>query len=389
MRIFASALAWEAYRNDPTYTQLVSLCRDDSSSRPVVLFPDLTPDAGLPTGALFASEGRYYPLAVGSDLGCGYTYALLDRRDIDLDLARTVLARLPERAHRWAGGPTLIEQLCAGEPPELARIHSDWQGHHAAEAPLPVSLQRYLSQLGLANLGYLSPGNHFLEVHRVRAVTPGTPLDGALMLFIHNGSGPIGATLVEVLRRLWQGRGEAPGVLAPLPVGHRLDEFFWAARDVAVHYARLHRQLLLRWASEMLRSDFTLLGDNTHSNLVRQGQEIIHLNGVTQVADTGSLIPIAGTPAGLSYLVRVCRPEITLGGLAHGTGYDYYSAEGAPGDVGAGVRTNLDPERLRAAQRHHRRIDIAYELLRAQGVVTLEALLEPVVVLRQEGVAAR
>ena len=67
IRIIAGAKTWiegEAVQQVKKTAELPGMVR-------AVGMPDLHPGRGVPVGAVFISQGRFYPYLVGNDIGCG------------------------------------------------------------------------------------------------------------------------------------------------------------------------------------------------------------------------------------------------------------------------------------------------------------------------------
>lgn len=296
IRRFYSEQSWiegEALR------QLEEMSRLDGA-KALAAFPDLHPGKYGATGVALLSH-RLHPLLIGNDIGCGMALFALDLplRKLRIDKAEQ---RLRELEHQKVSDP--VEALSAhGLPHELF-----------AES-----------------LGTIGGGNHFCELQAVDQVFRSSSEqlidDQCLYLLVHSGSRGVGAAVLT----------EFLATNDKSNVGFEIDDPFatrWMAmHDQCVVWAALNRHLIAERAARALRADLTLIADVPH-NLVRVRSEgIVHHKGAAAVA-SGELVPIAGSRASLSYIVRA-REEVhqSLGAVSHGAGrkYDRASMHGRVG----------------------------------------------------------
>ncbi|WHS30095.1 RNA ligase RtcB family protein [Brucella sp. NM4] len=279
--------------------QLEEMSRLDGA-KALAAFPDLHPGKYGATGVALLSH-RLHPLLIGNDIGCGMALFALDLplRKLSIDKAEQ---RLRELEHQKVSDPE--DALSAhGLPHDFF-----------AEA-----------------LGTIGGGNHFCELQAVDQVSGSSSAnlidDQCLYLLVHSGSRGVGAALfAEFLAT-----NEKPNV------GIEIDDPFvtrWMAmHDRCVAWATLNRHLIAERAARALRADIRLVADVPH-NLVRVRSEgIVHHKGAAAV-ESGDLVPIAGSRASLSYIVRA-REEVhqSLGAVSHGAGrkYDRASMHGRVG----------------------------------------------------------
>ncbi|HSH75618.1 MAG TPA: RtcB family protein [Longimicrobiales bacterium] len=140
----------------------------------VAVMPDVHLSGDFCVGTVVASRHRVYPGAVGGDIGCGMVAARFEAGAHDV-LGADAGARRILRALR-----TMVPVNRHGRrtvPSELP---------HAVESlELSVeSLSRRSRRDGLAQLGTLGRGNHFLELQ--------SDDEGALWLMVHSGSRGMG-----------------------------------------------------------------------------------------------------------------------------------------------------------------------------------------------------
>lgn len=266
----------------------------------VAAMPDLHPGKYGPVGCAILSK-NVRPELVGSDIGCGMALFALD--------APARRLRLDKAADRLR---------CLGD---------DWNGdaHERLE-------EAGLAKTGFASaLGTIGGGNHFCEVQAVGDVFDADALEGqglkkdGLCLLVHSGSRGLGnAILEEVLR---DGiAGLEPDSEQAATYRHR--------HDAAVRWASLNRQIIAGRAAEALRMEARLIVDAPHNMLEEHEGAILHRKGAATVTRSpAGLVPIAGSRATLSHLVRwTGGPEAMLT-VSHGSGrkYDRASARARAG----------------------------------------------------------
>ena len=95
----------------------------------------------------------------------------------------------------------------------------------------------------------------------------------------------------------------------------------------AVRWARLNRQIIAERAANALRADVRLITDVPHNVLSATSDGWLHRKGAAIAAE---LVPVAGSRATSSYLVRPLNHKLALSSLAHGAGrrYDRSSMHG-------------------------------------------------------------
>ncbi|MGQ5720515.1 RNA ligase RtcB family protein [Pseudochrobactrum asaccharolyticum] len=256
----------------------------------VAAFPDLHPGKYGPTGMALLAE-RLHPLLIGNDIGCGMSLFALDMplRKLRLDKAEQKLRELEH-------------QTLSDIPDKMAEC---------GLAP----------DLFPEGLGTIGGGNHFCElqaVDQIFAPSPEHPFDEqTLYLLVHSGSRELGATAFSAFLASDKTGDEGLELNSPTFIDWK------KAHDQCVVWASLNRKLIAERAAKALHADLQLIADVPH-NLVRFTPEgIIHHKGAA-VAYSGDLIPIAGSRASLSYVVRACDAVTqSLNAVSHGAGRKY------------------------------------------------------------------
>ena len=281
VRIFASSTSWI---EGAALRQLEQL-----AERPGVLavagMPDLHPGHHGPVGCAVETDGIVHPDIIGTDIGCGMQFWLLDLAEHRL--------RIDKAAER------------------LAVLEGPWDGDVAA-----LLAREGIESCGFAeSLGTVGGGNHFCELQTVAEIVDPVAAEnaglrlGALALLIHSGSRGLGAA---VLARHYA-RGTA---------GLALDEGgreYLAEHDNAVRFASLNRRIIARRAMQALRTEGQMLADIPHNFAQLQASRVLHRKGAAP-ADQG-LVPVPGSRGAMTYLVEpLVSPEGALASIAHGAG---------------------------------------------------------------------
>lgn len=261
-----------------------------SGALALAAFPDLHPGKYGATGVALLAD-RAHPLLIGNDIGCGMSLFMLD---------------LSARKFRIDKAEFRLREM---ERQDISDVSDALIAHGLPADLFPESL------------GTIGGGNHFCEVQAVEELytscTEKQVDNQALYLLVHSGSRGLGASVfAEFLA------GEE-GVKQGLEINSPAFLQWKNQHDQCVAWASLNRLLIAQRAARALRTDFQLIADVAH-NLVRvQPDGFVHHKGAA-VANAGDLVPVAGSRASLSYLVRA-RDGVhqSLGAISHGAGRKY------------------------------------------------------------------
>ncbi|NPA72325.1 MAG: hypothetical protein GXO35_05795 [Gammaproteobacteria bacterium] len=378
---FSTDLTWREFKKTAGYDVLMNYCQDGSTDDPVVLFPDLSPEAGLPTGSVFVSKEHFYPFGVGVDIGCGYTYAGIRNSKIDFNALVNIEVDLKQKAMDWKRASDVVQAILLGNRP-MEYPHSTNQVNLYNDKRIPTSIANYLSPKALEWLGVLSPGNHFIEIHRVEQLRNGIMGEVKYICIVHNGSSIVGAVLDALLLQAWRDRPNELKQISRLSEYHPVNTLFWSIKEAAVQYAQLQRHKMIEWVCDMLDVDFFYLGDNTHTDIIRTPRGFVHYSGVSQVTSSEQILFLAGSVGSKSQLISVQEPTKTINGISHGTGSAFSSYELADGLI-SGITTNLDPVNLAELNKQYRGVDIASGVLIKNDLINIVADLYPVFVYKR------
>ena len=248
--------------------------------RRVAAFPDLHPGKNGPVGCAVLAD-RIYPQLISNDIGCGMSLFQLDLPVRKLKLEKAV------RRMRVLG----------------ERADADYADRLEANG-LPTDLFA-------TSLGTIGGGNHFCEVQTLAACETDLGLDKSqTYLLVHSGSRGFGNAVFGGLRENAFAGMPPDGALAYLK-----------SHDQAVQWASLNRRIIAERAAEALRAGLRLIVDAPHNLLTQADGGWLHRKGAAK-ADT-PLVPLAGSRATPSYLLRPMMTENALASTAHGAGRRY------------------------------------------------------------------
>lgn len=250
--------------------------------RQIAAFPDLHPGKYGPIGCAVLAD-RIYPQLIGNDIGCGMSLFALD-----LPLRRFKLDKAARRLR------------------VLGDDHGEDMGARLAQMGLPADLAP-------AALGTIGGGNHFCEVQRLQDSDPDTGLDSScLYLLVHSGSRGVGNAVLQ---------GALQGGFAGLDPASEPAQRYLRDHDRAVLWAKLNRRIIAERAAHALRADLHLVVDAPHNLLCAHAGGWLHRKGAALA--TGRLVPLAGSRAAPSFVLRAQGHPSALGSSAHGAGRRY------------------------------------------------------------------
>jgi len=255
----------------------------------VAAFPDLHHGKYGPTGIAVLSQ-RLHPQLIGNDIGCGMSLFSLD-----MPLRKLRVDRAAERL-------------------------SELEAQDCFEAQAALSASGLASDLFPAALGTIGGGNHFCELQAVEQrfdTGCGDVIDRqGLYLLVHSGSRGLGA---QVFGEIDHQAAIADGLDPDSEAG----KAWLGQHDICVAWASLNRRLIAEQAASALRCEAQLVVDVPHNLVRRKDGGFVHHKGSAAV-EPGSIAPIAGSRASLSYVVRALDGTgSSLGGISHGAGRKY------------------------------------------------------------------
>ncbi len=361
VRLFLTpALLEEA--EDGLYQQIVNATRFPGV-RLVAMMPDTHYGYGVPVGCVILTDIKRGAVAmgpVGFDIGCGMMSA---RSDVPAEAA-TYEKRLAfnravmERVEMGVGGKrkqhrlgTLSERefnhlVRGGAEYYVQRYGATFDRSHAERHRIPVDDGWQIPwggkgrpERGIAELGSLGGGNHFLELQRCEQT-------GTLFVQVHTGSRGFGHGLATNYFEL--ARQERPREITHLDLGYFLPDSrhyrdYLNAVAAAGNYAILNRLIIFEQIAEAFRQVFhaelQLIYEISHNLVQREwhpvwGEAWVHRKGATRAfpaghpalagtewEQTGHPILIPGSNMDYSYILRPMPGAIKSAySVNHGSG---------------------------------------------------------------------
>jgi tRNA-splicing ligase RtcB len=382
-RVYASEELLQKIRSDRTLWQCTNVAYLPGIQKYAITLPDGHEGYGFPIGGVAATdreEGVISPGGVGYDINCGVRLLTTNFSDKDIqpklkDIGEALFKNIPSglgssrKKFRLdkreldelvtEGSPWLIEREMGW--PEDAE-HCEEEGH-MAEAN-PDKLSERANDRGLAQVGTLGSGNHFLEIQKVDKIFDektakafGIDHEDQVTVMIHTGSRGFGhqvcSDYLKVMdRALNKYNISLPDrELACTPGNSKEGEDYFQAMSCAVNYAFSNRQAITHWTRESFQEVFNkspeemgleLIYDVAHNIVKKEEHEIdgrnrkvwTHRKGATRAFGPGSSeIParyrnlgqpvfIPGTMGTSSYLLVGREPAMNLsfGSTPHGAG---------------------------------------------------------------------
>ncbi|MFF9624337.1 RtcB family protein [Streptomyces griseosporeus] len=361
--------------------------------------PDIHWGYGFPIGGVAATDvadgGVVSPGGVGFDISCGVR---LLAADTDAEAFRralpAVMDGLDRAIPRGAGpggvwhltGPGQLERILAGgsryaveegygEARDLTRCED---GGAVADADTDQVSPR-ARERGLAQVGSLGSGNHFLEIQRVAEVYDEAAADafgiaaGQICVMIHCGSRGVGHQICTDHVRAMDRAMPRYGITVPdrqlacAPVDSPEGRAYLGAMAAAANYGRANRQLLSDAARRVFRrtagARLSLVYDVSHnlakieSHPVAAGERrrlCVHRKGATRafppghpdlpedLRDAGQPVLIPGTMGTASYVLAGVPGGDAFASTCHGAGRVLSRHQAARETTGKEVRDRLE-----------------------------------------------
>ena len=291
----------------------------------VALMPDTHLGAGMPIGGVIASDGVVIPNAVGSDIGCGMSFAIVDYKASEVT-KEEIKAILREIKHSVPLGKSMHKN-----PIEFAEKINSFSG---IENALIFNRQYNVIQRQLKTLG---SGNHFIELQEV--VTGEDELKdftGNLAIMLHTGSRRYGNKVNSYYHNIAKDRalrfwGVKIGDLAGLPVDSDGGKKYLTEMNIALAFAKLNRELILNEVYTALDSvlgakliRFGLYAIDVHHNYASLENHYnknywIHRKGAIS-AKEGEVGIIPSSMGTESYIVKGKGNRESFYSASHGSG---------------------------------------------------------------------
>jgi tRNA-splicing ligase RtcB len=375
--VFTSRLLLPRGDGDKSLEQVANVATIPGIVRASYAMPDVHWGYGFPIGGVAATDvdagGVVSPGGVGFDISCGVRLlvardldatglrdrlgALMDHLDhaIPRGMGREGLWRLDDRAtlrRVLEGGARFAVEEGHGIGRDLERCED--RGALAGADWSSVS-DRALER-GLAQVGSLGSGNHFLEIQIVDRLFDPAAADrlglraGSVCVMIHCGSRGLGHQICSDHVKVMGGAMARYGIAVPdrqlacAPVRSPEGEAYLGAMSAAANYGRANRQLLTEAVRQVFEvqtgTDLDLVYDVSHNLAKLERHDVdggsrtlcVHRKGATRslpprhpelppdLANVGQPVLIPGTMGTASYVLVGVADNPAFFSTAHGAG---------------------------------------------------------------------
>jgi tRNA-splicing ligase RtcB len=299
-RIYADDALMRQIEKDKSLAQAANVAALPGIVKYSLAMPDIHWGYGFPIGGVAATDpergGVISPGGVGYDINCGVR---LLRTDIPIQELRPRLRELMtdlfQTIPTGVGAKGAIKRLSVQEQKKLLRNGSRWaasNGYAASddverteqggclEGADPDKMSERAIERGLAQVGTLGSGNHFLEIgvvdeifHPEAARVFGLE-EGAVTLMIHCGSRGLGHQVCDDYLKVMNRAAEKYGIdlpdrqLACAPAESKEGRDYAAAMAAAANYAWANRQVITHFARASFERALGLSPRDTGMRLV-------------------------------------------------------------------------------------------------------------------------
>lgn len=303
VHLFASRRLLEASLQDLSLEQAVNAAMLPGVQKEIVVMPDVHQGYGFPIGGVAATawpDGVISPGGIGYDINCGVRLLV---SQVPAGAVRPVARQLARKLYTYCPSGVGIksplrlsvkdlEQICSegarwaldrGMATEEDLVCTEEGGVLAGADCAQVS--RHAMERGLAQMGTLGAGNHFLEVDEIDALydekaayAMGLSL-GAVALQIHCGSRGFGHQICTDYVQLFQSVVSRYGIKIPdrelvcAPLSSPEGKQYLAAMRAAANFAFCNRQVL---AFQARRAFAEALGEKAGAPVLRQVYDVAH-----------------------------------------------------------------------------------------------------------------
>src|SRR5512136_2547639 len=454
--VFANEDLLEKMKTDRTLWQCSNVAHLPGIYKYAITLPDGHEGYGFPIGGVAATdydEGVISPGGVGYDINCGVRLLSTNLSEKDLrpklpQLAEAIFNNVPS----GLGSSRKDFRVSSNDLDKLVTEGVSWvikhglgwseDAEHCEESGAmknadPSKVSSTAKSRGLAQIGTLGSGNHFLEVQKVdrildlrRAKTFGIEHEGQVTVMIHCGSRGFGHQICSDYLRVMEHAVQKYKITLPdrelacSPGNSNEARDFIQAMACAVNYAFSNRQAIMHWVRQSFKQVFhedpekfglKLVYDVAHNIAKVENHKIdggykkvwVHRKGATRAfpaehaeipADyrsVGQPVLIPGSMGTSSWvLVGTERAmELTFGSTAHGAGRMMSRSAAKRKFWGADVKVGLEKRGVvvRAASSSvlaeeadpaYKNVDIVADVSDKIGIATKVARLVPIAVVK-------
>jgi tRNA-splicing ligase RtcB len=286
VRLFVTRRLLEAALQDLSIEQAINAATLPGVVEPVVVMPDMHQGYGFPIGGVAATRypnGVISPGAIGYDINCGVR---LLASTIPLEAAQSRLDDLANALNHYCPSGVGSEgsiHLSTAELDAVCRQGARWalkkgmaseedlrrtEENGCLEGADPGKVSQRAKQRGMAQLGTLGAGNHFIEVDVVDQIYDAEAAaamglqEGMLTLMIHCGSRGFGHQICTDYVQDLQSAVKRYGIQLPdrelvcAPLDSPEGQNYLAAMRSAANYAFCNRQILAHHARRAFEEVF-------------------------------------------------------------------------------------------------------------------------------------
>ena len=348
---------------------------------PVIAAPDIHFGYGLPMGAVGAfdsEEGIISAGCTGFDINCGIRMIKTNLTREDVEGRLKILIDVLFRNVPCGVGAKGRLRLSYKELDEVLKKGAKWalENDYATEEDLekmeengcmedadPSKVSDKAKKRGLAQLGTLGAGNHFLEIQAVDEIYDektakafGIEKPGQIVIMLHCGSRGFGHQVASDYLKIHGKASKKYNIWLPddqlvcAPVNSKEGQDYFKAMKCAVNYAFTNRTVMTKWVRESFEEvfdkswkemDMSLIYDVCHNICKLEEHEVngekkkiyVHRKGSTRALpaghplvpekykDVGQPVLIAGSMGTASYiLVGTEKSSESFYSTCHGAG---------------------------------------------------------------------
>ena len=297
--IFASEALLAKMKQDRTLWQASNVACLPGIYKHAIVLPDGHEGYGFPIGGVAATdryEGVISPGGVGYDINCGVRLITTNLSEEDVRpvirelvnaLFRNVPCGLGSRRKDFRVSPRDLDNMVVegvqwlvdrgfGWPEDIE--HCEERG--CMEGADPAKVSPTAKNRGLAQIGTLGSGNHFLEVQKVDKIYDprvakvfGITHEGQVTVMIHCGSRGFGHQICSDYLRVMERAVRKYGIklpdreLACAPGNSKEAEDYFSAMACAVNYAFCNRHAIMHWVRQSFEQVFKRSADDMEMKL--------------------------------------------------------------------------------------------------------------------------
>jgi tRNA-splicing ligase RtcB len=381
--VFADEYLIEKMKTDRTLEQCVNVAHLPGIYKHAIILPDGHEGYGFPIGGVAATdyeEGVISPGGVGYDINCGVRLLTTNLTEQDIrpklaELVNTIFNNVPcglgSRRRDFRVTIHELDRILSEGVQWLVDQGQGWvedvkhcEENGCMENANPKKVSSRAKSRGLAQVGTLGSGNHFLEIQRIEKIynpqaakTFGINHEGQVTVMIHCGSRGLGHQICSDYLRIMERATDKYKITLPdrelacSPGTSTEAEDYYQAMACAVNYAFSNRQAITHWVRQSFERVYKspaekfglhLVYDVAHNIAKIEEHKIngekhkvwVHRKGATRAfppkhkevpldfRDVGQPVLIPGS-MGTSSWVLVGTPkamEISFGSTAHGAG---------------------------------------------------------------------